>query len=200
MNDRRSVNISKEPEAHPRPLLTTTRNETVTWYCRTDGWLLMKWHINCNLVIVQPMKLSKTGLLSIKPVYNETQSNSQNFTKRNVWASANGFWIAMMLKVTTWKESSWEMKHGSTINSQRVNTRVWNGDILIRSPRKSLKHIQPQKSLCLQFFGTHKAYYWTQSREGSIVKSARFSEMLCGMIKTAIRSKRTGPLSVGVVL
>ena len=61
----------------------------------------MKWHINCNLVTVQPMKLSKTCLLSIKSVYDETQSNSLDCTKRNVWTSANGFWIAMVLKVTT---------------------------------------------------------------------------------------------------
>ena len=88
------------------------------------------------------------------------------------------------------------MKHGSTIKSHGVNTRVWNGDILIRPPRKSSKRIQLQKSLCLHFFGTHKGYYWTLSRQGSTVNIARYSEMLCDKIKTAIRSKRRGLLAV----
>ena len=64
----------------------------------------------------------------------------------------NSFWIAVVLKVTTsWKESSLEVKLGPTIMNQRVNTRVWFGNIIIHPPRKSLKHIQPQESLCLQF-------------------------------------------------
>jgi hypothetical protein len=67
----------------------------------------MKWHINCKLVVVQPMKASTTGMTSIKSVRDRSQRNSQNCTKRNIWTSAKGFWIAMVLKVTTsWEESS----------------------------------------------------------------------------------------------
>jgi hypothetical protein len=116
--------MRKKPDAHPCPLLMQTQNKSVTWSCRIDGWLFMKWHINCKLVLVQPMKLSTTGLPSIKPVHYGSQNNSQNCTKRNVWTSANSFWIAMVLQVTaSWKESSWEMKRGSTILSQTVNAR-----------------------------------------------------------------------------
>jgi len=107
----------------------------------------MEWHINCKLVVIQPMK----GMPSIKSVHDGFQSNSQNCTKRDVWTSANGFWIAMVLKVTTWKESFLEMKLGPTILNQRVNTRVWIGNIVIHPPRKSSKCIQPQEILCLQF-------------------------------------------------
>ena len=97
--------------------------------------------------MVQPMKLSTTGLPSIKSVHDGSQSNSQNCTKRNIWTSANGFWIAMVLKMaTSWKESSLEMKLWPTITTQRVNTKVWNANILIHLPRKSSKCIQPQGS------------------------------------------------------
>jgi hypothetical protein len=71
------------------------------------------------------MKLSTTGFPPIKPVHVASQSNLQNYTKRNIWTSANGFWIAVVLQVTSsWKKLSWEMKHGSTLLSQRVNSRV----------------------------------------------------------------------------
>jgi hypothetical protein len=43
----------------------------------------MKWHINCKLFVVQPMKLSTTGFPSIKSVRDGSKSNSQNCTKRN---------------------------------------------------------------------------------------------------------------------
>jgi hypothetical protein len=100
------------------------------------------------------VKLSTTGLPSIKSEHDGSQSNSQNGTKRNVWTSANGLFIAVVLKVTTsWKEWLREIKHGSTTMIQRVNTRVWNGNILIHPPRKSSKRIQPQESLCLQIQG-----------------------------------------------
>ena len=117
--------MRKKPDTHPRPLLMQTQNGSVTWPCRIDGWLFMKWHFNCKLVLVQPMKLSTRGLPSIKPVHDGSQNISQNCTKRNVWTSANGFRIAVVLQVTaSWKESSWEMKRGSTVLSQRVNARV----------------------------------------------------------------------------
>jgi hypothetical protein len=43
----------------------------------------MKWHINCKSFVVQPMKLSTTGLPSIKSVRDGSKSNSQNCTNRN---------------------------------------------------------------------------------------------------------------------
>jgi len=87
--------------------------------------------MDCKLVMIQPMK----GMPSIKSVHDGFQSNSQNCTKRNIWTFANCFWIAMVLKVTTWKESSLEMKLGPTITNQRVNTRVLIGNIVIQPPR-----------------------------------------------------------------
>jgi hypothetical protein len=70
---------------------------------------------------------------------------TQNCTKRNIWTSANSFWIAMVLNVTTsWKESSLEMELGPAITNQRVNTRVWIGKIVIHPPRQSSKRIEPQ--------------------------------------------------------
>jgi hypothetical protein len=52
---------------------------------------------------------------------------------------------------TSWKEFSLDMKLGPTITNQRVNTRLWIGNIVIHPPRKSSKCIQPQERLCLQF-------------------------------------------------
>ena len=131
----------------------------------------MKWHIKCKFVVVQPMKVSTTGIPSIKSVHDGSQSNSQNYTKRSIWTSANGFWIAKVLKVTTsWKESSLEMKLGPTITNQRVNTRVWIGNIVVYPPRKSSKRIQPQESLCLQFLEHYEG-------TGATMNSAHYSVM-----------------------
>jgi len=147
-----ALSMGKELVANPHPLMMQTWNESMTWSCRTDRWLLMKWHINCKLVVIQPMKVSTTGMPSVKSVHDGSQSNSKNCTKRSIWTSANGFRIAMVLKVTTsWKESSLEMKLGPTITNHRLNTRVWIGNMVIHPPRKSSKRIQPQESLCLQF-------------------------------------------------
>jgi hypothetical protein len=61
--------------------------------------------------------------------------------------------IAVVLKMTiSWKEWLREIKHGSTTMSQRVNTIVLIGNVVIHTSRKSSKHIQPQERLCLQFF------------------------------------------------
>jgi len=54
-----------------------------------------------ELVHQLPMKLSTTGLPSIESFRDGSKSNTQNGTKRNVLTSGNGFWIAMVLKVTT---------------------------------------------------------------------------------------------------
>jgi hypothetical protein len=116
----------------------------------------------------------------------------QNCTNRNGWTSANGVWIAKVLKVTTsWKERSRVMKHGSTIMSQSVNARLWS-----RPPRKSSKRIEPQESLWLQFFGNQKGCYWNIIKRGvQAVNSARYSEMQFDKLKPAIRSKRRCLLS-----
>jgi hypothetical protein len=72
--------------------------------------------------------------------------------KRNVWTSAKVLLIAVVLKVTiSWKEWLRDIKHGSTTMSQRVNTGVWIGNVVINPSRKSSKRIQPQERLCLQF-------------------------------------------------
>jgi hypothetical protein len=71
------LSMGKDPDANPRPLLTQTRNESMA------AEQLMKWHINCKLFVVQPMKLSTTGLPSIQCVCDGSKSNSQKCTKRN---------------------------------------------------------------------------------------------------------------------
>jgi len=89
--------------------------------------------------------------------------------------------MAVVVKVTTaWKESSCEMKRGSTIKSQIVN-------VLIHPPRKSSKCIQLQESLCLQFFWDLQWLLLEHYQErGSAVNSAYYSEMQCDEIKPAI--------------
>jgi len=80
-----------------------------------------------------------------KSVHDGSQRESQIWTKRNVRTSANSFWITVVLKVTpSWKESSREMKLGSTIANQRLNARVWNGNIPTCPPSKSSECIQLQ--------------------------------------------------------
>jgi hypothetical protein len=126
----------------------------------------MKWHINRKYFMGQPMKLSTTGLPFIKSVHDGSQSNSQNCTKRSVWTSANGFCIAMVLKVTTsWNESSREMKHGSTVLGQRY-ARVWNGNILIRPPNKAQYAPHHRKANAYSFLGAHMGYYWNIKKRG----------------------------------
>jgi hypothetical protein len=113
------------------------------------------------------MKLSTTGLPSIKSVHDESQSNSQNCTRTNFWTPANDFWFTVVLKVTTfWKESSQEKKHGSIIISQRVNARVWNGHILIHPPRKGSNASNCRKAYADSFLGLTGATAGTLSREG----------------------------------
>ena len=87
-------------------------------------------------------------------------NKSQNCTNIKVWTSANGFWIAMVLKATTsWKECSREMKHGSTITRQRVKARVWNGNILaLPGKKKKFKTHPTAGKLMLTVFGSHKGH------------------------------------------
>ena len=107
-----------------------------------------------------------------RSVHVGSHSNSQNCTKRNVWISANGLSIVVVLKATnSWKESSWERKHGSTITSQRVNARVWNANILIRPPRKIQNPSNCRITCTCSFFfwgggGNHRGYYWNTIKRG----------------------------------
>ena len=64
-------------------------------------------------------------------------------------------------------------KHGSIITIQRVNGRVWNGNIHNRLARKSLKPKNPQENWCLQCFGTHKAQYGNIIRRGAQQQTVR---------------------------
>jgi hypothetical protein len=124
----------------------------------------MKWHINCKLVVVQPVKVSTTGMPSIKSVRDGSQRNSPNCTKRSIWTSAKAFWIAMVLHVTTsWKESSLEMKLWPTITNQRVNTRVWIGNIVIHPPRKVQNAFNRRKAYANSFWNIIKRWVkqWT---------------------------------------
>jgi hypothetical protein len=109
--------------------------------------------------MVQPTTLSTRGLSSMKPVHDAFQSKSQNCKSRNVWTSLHGFFweggggeCVVMKVFPFWIELSLEMKLLSTITSQRVNARVWSGNIFICLSRKSSKCIKLQEELCLQFF------------------------------------------------
>ena len=149
------LSMGKELDANPHPLLMQTWNEPTAWSCRTDGWLVMKWNINCKLIVVQPMKVSTTGMPSMKSVHDGPQSISQNCTKRNNCTSANGFWIAMVLKVTTsWKESSLEIKSRPTITNQRINTKSMEWKHCHSPTKKNFKTHSTAGKLMLTVFGT----------------------------------------------
>jgi len=93
----------------------------------------------------------------------------------------------MVLKVTTsWKELSQEMKCGSTITSQTVNTRIWNRNILILLPRRSSEQIQLQESLPFSFWDSQGLLLEHYQERGSTVTIACYSEILCDKIKPAI--------------
>ena len=133
------------------------------------------------------------SLPSIKSVQDESLSNSKNCTKRIIWTSENGFWIAMMLTVTiSWTESSRKTKHGHTIMSQRINARVWNGNILTRLPRESSKRIRLQERLCLQFFcdsqGLLLGRYQERVQQCTVL-AAVWQAKVCSS-KTAVRRRR----------
>jgi hypothetical protein len=118
--------------------------------------------------MVKPMEFSTRGFLFIKSVHDGFQSNSES-QNRNVWTSTNGFWIAMLTKVTpSWKKSVREMKHESTLRSWRVNASVWSGNIFIFPSRKSSKRIQPQEKLCLQFVSGGVGVGCTRTADGTL--------------------------------
>ena len=65
--------------------------------------------------------------------------------------------------------------------SQRVNAKVWNGNIIIRPPRESSKRIQQQEMLTV--FGESKGLLPEHDEErGSTVNS----EMQCDELKRGI--------------
>ena len=141
--------------------------------------------------MIQPMKVSTASMPSIKSVHDGSQSNSQNCTKRSIWTSANSFWIAMVLKVTTsWKESSLEMKLGPIITNQRVNTRVWIGNIRHSPTKKKFKTHSTTGKLMLTVFGTLWRD-WCNNEQCSLQ---------CDELKPTIWSQWRGLLSESTVL
>jgi len=88
--------------------------------------------------------------------------------------------MAMVLKVTTcWKESSWKMKHGSTITSQIAN-------ILIHPPKKIQKHPTAGSFMLTVFWDSQQLLLEHYQERGSTVNSAHYSGMQCDEIKPAI--------------
>ena len=78
-------------------------------------------------------------------------------------------------------ETSLVTKHGSIITSQRVNGRVWNGNIHNCPARKSSKPNHPQENWCLQCFGTHKAQYW------NIIRREAQQYTVCGTVRCLLK-------------
>ena len=90
--------------------------------------------------MVLPIKSSTIDLAFIKFVQDGSQNNSQCCINECAWTSAKKIWIPMIKKMTpSWTESSLVMKHGSTITSQSVNGRLWNGNIHSHPSGKSSK-------------------------------------------------------------
>jgi hypothetical protein len=99
--------------------------------------------------------------------------------------------------VTT--ESSLVTKHGSIIAIWRVNDKVWNGNIHIRPARKVQKPTA-KKTGAYRFWGLQGPVLEHYQERDTTINSAGYSEMLTDWLKPAVRSKRRGPLSKGVVL
>jgi len=60
-----------------------------------------------------------------------------------------------------------------TITSRSVNGGVWNGNIQNRLSGKSSKANRQQENCCLQFFGIHKAQYWTGFQQKTMLITVR---------------------------
>jgi hypothetical protein len=58
--------------------------------------------------------------------------------------------------MTSWKESSLEMKLGPTIMNQRVNNRVWIENIVIHPPRKVQNAFNCRKAYAYSFWNIIK--------------------------------------------
>jgi len=168
-NARTSVKHEEWAGSRSTYITVANRNESVTRSCRTDGWLLMKWHINRKLVMVQPMKLSTTGLPSIMSaqwVSEElTELHKENrlvICKRlldRYSVEGDHFLERIFVGDETWiyyhetecKRYSMELKHP---HSQPP------------PPRKKLKTHQVSGKLCLQILGLTIATTRTLSRDG----------------------------------
>jgi len=101
----------------------------------------------------------------------------------------------MIKKVTpSWTESSLVMKHGSTITSQSVNSRLWNGNIHNRPSGKS------SKAMLTVFWDSQGPILEHYQDRRSKINNTHYSEMVIDRLKPEIRSKHRGQLSKGIVL
>ena len=121
----------------------------------------MKWHNTWTSVLVLHMKESTTNLAFIKFLQDGFQNDSQKSTSTTVWQSAKAFWTTFVMKgMLFWDALSLEMRCGSTITSQRANTRVLNGKIRHHRSKRSSKVNHRTEKWCSHFSGTHKAQFW----------------------------------------
>ena len=109
----------------------------------------MKWHINCKLVVVQPMKFSTTGLSSIKSGHDGSQDNSElpkeirlDICKRLVdrcGAEGDHFLERMVTGDETWihhydpesKYQSMEWKHTHSPAKKKFKTHPTAGKLML---------------------------------------------------------------------
>ena len=162
---------------------------------------MMKWHMLCKLAIVWPTKWCTTNLGFIKPVQDGSQNNSQrcinkrvvDICQKHLYPYSNERDIFLDRIITgdeTWvhhyePESKWqnmEWKHP-------------------QSPCKKKSKTQPSAGkLMLTVFWDSQGPVLEHYQERSSINGARYSEMLTDRLKPAIRSKRQGLLSKGVLL
>jgi len=147
------------------------------------------------------MKSSTIDLAFIKFVQDGSQNNSQCCINQRAWTSANKIWIIMIKKVMpSWTESSLVTKHGSTITSRSVNSRLWNGNIH-NHPSGNYKSQPLAGKLMLTVFWDSQGPILEHYQErGSTINSACNNEMLIDRLKPEFRSKHRGQLSEGIVL
>jgi len=102
----------------------------------------MKWQINHGSAyeIIH-------NTLGFRKVCARWISKQLTMLHKHAWTSANKIWISMIKKMTpSWSESSLVTKHGSTITSQSVNGKLWNGNTHNRPSGKSSKANHQQEN------------------------------------------------------
>ena len=147
----------------------------------------MKCQITCKLVMVLPMKLSTTELAFVQLVQDGSQNKSQCCINKCAWTSANKIWIAMIKKVRpSWTETSLVTKHGSTITSRSVNSRLWNGNFHNSPSEKVQKPTISRNIDAYSFLGHTRPNTEHCQERCSTINSARYSEMLIDRLKPEI--------------
>ena len=132
-----ALRMRKEPDAHPRPVLLQTWNESLTWSAEqtSDYWWSGTSTGSACEIIHNRLAFPKVCTWLIPK--HLTELHKEQCLDMCEWfldhCGAEGD--------TSWKESSWEMKHGSAIMSQTLNTRIWNWNILILPPRRNSEQI-----------------------------------------------------------